>query len=167
MLDQIPIRLKESDIERLGIVLDADEDAESRWIQLRERLRQAGFNGAPDQPATNETVIDFRNEFGNLLRLGVWIMPDNQLPGMLENFLGFLVPDGDAMLPHVDRFLEGIPQADRLFSDSAAPKARIHAYLAVQKNQASRWGWPSPSTISMRRKLMSPHSWTGCAAIRN
>ena len=140
LLDQIPIRLKESDLDRLAVILDADEDAQNRWFQLRDRLRQAGFAGVPDLPAAQGTVVDFHNEFGDLLRLGVWIMPDNRLPGMLENFLAFLVPDNDKLLPHVDRFLAGIPPADCLFSNSATPKARIHAFLAVQEKPGKPLG---------------------------
>ena len=67
-------------------------------------------------------------------------MPDNRLPGMIEHFLAFLVSDNDKLLPHVDRFLTGIPSADRLFSDSASPKAHIHAFLAVQEKPGKPLG---------------------------
>jgi hypothetical protein len=59
---------------------------------------------------------------------------------MLENFLMFLVPEGDKLLAHVDRFLTGIPLVDRPFSDSASSKARMHAFLAVQEKPGKPLG---------------------------
>jgi len=131
LIDQVPARLTEADLQRFAMVVDADEDVESRWKQLRDRLRRRGYDGIPDKPGEEGTIIDLHNDFGDV-RLGVWIMPDNRLPGILENFLAFLVPDDDKMLPRVDRFLDGIPREERLFTDVQRPKARIHSYLAVQ-----------------------------------
>jgi len=140
LLDEVvPLRLKESDLQRLGIVVDADENAHSRWQQLRERLRKAGCPRVPDHPDEDGTILDVPNEFGDI-RVGIWIMPNNQLPGMLENFLAFLVPEGDRLLLHVDRFLEGIPPEERLFSPIHEPKARIHSYLAVQEEPGKPLG---------------------------
>ncbi len=140
LLDQVPIRAKESDVERLAVILDADADALNRWNQLRDRLRRAGIPAVPDLPASEGTVVDFPNRLGEPVRLGVWIMPDNRLPGMLENFLAFLVPENDRLLPHVDRFLDGIPSSARMFSETAIPKARIHTYLAAQKEPGKPLG---------------------------
>jgi hypothetical protein len=139
LLDQVPIRLKASDVERLGVVVDADENVQSRWEQLRDRLRNAGYDNVPDSPEASGTIIDVADEFRSV-RLGVWIMPDNLLPGMLENFLAFLVPENDKMLPRVDRFLGSLPVEERLFSDAHLPKARIHTYLAVQKEPGKPLG---------------------------
>jgi hypothetical protein len=35
LIQRLPIRLKEADVERLAVVVDADEDAASRWNQGR------------------------------------------------------------------------------------------------------------------------------------
>jgi hypothetical protein len=138
LLDQVPLSLK-TDIDRLAVILDADENAESRWIQLRDRLRRAGFGPVPDVPETAGTIMQFDLET-RVARLGVWIMPDNRLPGMLENFLACLVPAGDKMLPHVDRFLDEISPEDRLFTVQHRPKARIHTYLAIQEQPGKPLG---------------------------
>lgn len=140
LLAQVPIRLKESDLEGLAVVLDADESPQSRWSQLRDRLRhRTGHAEIPDLPAPQGTLVQLRIE-DRMVRLGVWIMPDNRTPGMLEDFLLFLVPDNDRTLPHVDRFLAGIPATDRLFPDIARAKARIHSFLAVQKEPGKPLG---------------------------
>lgn len=139
LLDQVPTRLKQPDMQRLAVLIDADEDVQSRWGQLRDRLRRAGHRSIPDEPAQNGTVIDLPSDFGTV-RLGVWIMPNNRLPGMLEDFAAFLVPENDKMMPHVDRFLEAIPEEDRLFRDVHLAKARIHSYLAVQEEPGKPLG---------------------------
>lgn len=138
LLDQIPVRLK-ADIDRLAVILDADENAEIGWIQLRDRLRRAGVGPIPEVPEAAGTIMQFDLET-RAVRFGVWLMPDNRLPGMLEDFLAWLVPVGDKMLPHVDRFLNGIPPEDRLFSPQHKPKARIHTYLAVQEQPGKPLG---------------------------
>lgn len=139
LIDQVPARLTEAGIERLAVVVDADEDLQSRWEQLRDRLRRRGYDKVPDTPGPEGTIVDFHNDFGDV-RLGVWIMPDNGLPGMLEDFVAFLVPEDDKMMPHVDRFLDGIPEDDRLFHAVHLPKARIHSYLAVQEEPGKPLG---------------------------
>lgn len=136
LLEQVPVRLKESDLERLGVVLDADQDLEARWAQLRDRLRRAGYAGVPDRPASEGTVVVFQHELCSI-RFGVWLMPNNRLPGMLEDFLAFLVSPDDRMMPRVDGFLASIPSEDRVFP---LPKARIHSYLAVQKEPGKPLG---------------------------
>jgi hypothetical protein len=90
LLDAIPVWLKATGLERLGIVIDADDDLPKRWQQVRDRLRNAQINEVPDSPAAQGTVI--RSESG--LTVGIWLMPDNQLPGILEHFLAFLIPAG-------------------------------------------------------------------------
>jgi hypothetical protein len=128
LLDQLPVRLKQSDLERLGVILDADEDLISRWQQLKDRLHRAGCLGIAESPAAEGIKLQIPDRPS----VGVWIMPDNRLPGMLENLLAFLIPEGDDLLPHVDSFLTGIPEAKRRFSLAHWPKARLHSWLALQ-----------------------------------
>jgi hypothetical protein len=132
LLDQVPVRLRESDLERLAVLVDADTSAQSRWRQLRDRLRKAGHENVPDEPAEGGTIMEL-TVAPETVRVGIWIMPNNVLPGMLEDFAVWLVPEDDKMMPHVERFLGDIPREDRPFTDANLPKARIHSYLAVQK----------------------------------
>ncbi len=129
LLESIPVELKASDRERLAVILDANDSLAKRWDQLTYRLHEAGCAGIPKQPQPEGTVLTVSEE----LRFGVWLMPDNRLPGMLEDFLGFLVPQGDALLPRVDGFLDGIPEDIRPFPAAHRCKARIHSWLALQE----------------------------------
>ena len=84
----IEAKLKSSGLSHLGILVDADDVLENRWAAIRDRCSRA----FPNLPKTfPDSGIIVQNEPG--LRLGVWIMPDNKTAGMLETFLGFLVPD--------------------------------------------------------------------------
>ena len=129
LLESIPVELKASDRERLAVILDADEKLQQRWEQLSYRLRQAGCAAVPRRPQPEGTILTVSPG----LRFGVWLMPDNRLPGMLEDFLAFLVPEGDDLLPRVDRFLDGIPENLRRFPAPHRCKARIHSWLAIQE----------------------------------
>ena len=86
-------------------------------------------------------------------------MPDNQMPGMLEDFLAFLIPAGDPLLPRVDDFLEGIPRP-RLFNDAHLPKARIHCWLALQKVPGRPFG------VAMMEKWLDAESHTADPFVR-
>jgi hypothetical protein len=67
-------------------------------------------------------------------------MPDNESPGMIEDFVGQMIRQDDDMLPEVDRFLDSIPTKRRRFSEAHRPKARIHTWLAVQEEPGKPMG---------------------------
>jgi hypothetical protein len=115
-----------TDVERLGIVVDVG----TRWKSIKGILDRAGYVGVPDRPDPAGTIVGH----DVLPRLGVWIMPNNELPGMLEDYLAFLVPPGDLMLKRARESLDGIPLEERRFAEVHRSKALIHTYLAWQKD---------------------------------
>lgn len=130
LIESLGVRLKESDLERLAVVVDADEDLQARWNRIVSKVGLTGFGQLPATPSNGGTSV----ELSGGIRFGVWIIPDNELPGILENFVAHLVPAGDTLMPRVDQFLQAIPAAERKFASASAPKARIHSWLAVQQN---------------------------------
>jgi hypothetical protein len=139
LLENFPVRLKESEIEALGVVLDADTDLVGRWDSLKHRLKHAGYAGVPDRPVANGTVL--QPPANTLLpRFGVWLMPDNQSRGILEDFLRFLVPTGSQLFEHVKASVAAIPEKERRFSELAVPKAVIHTWLAWQEEPGKPLG---------------------------
>ena len=130
----------------MAVVIDADykensKGMRSRWDAICSQLAKEGYDNLPRSPEAAGTVLELPAVRGRRpIRFGVWIMPNNQLEGMLEDFLAFLIPQDDKILPHVDRFLNGIPPEERLFTDIHLPKARIHSYLAVQKEPGKPLG---------------------------
>lgn len=139
LLEGIGARLKESDVIALGILLDADTNLKARWQSVTDRLRLAGYADTPDAPSPNGTVI--AAPANSLLpRVGIWLMPDNQANGILENFLRFLVPEGDPLFSHVEQSLDRIPPAQCRFSELKKPKAKIHTWLAWQEEPGKPFG---------------------------
>ena len=139
LLENFPVRLKQSDIEALGIVLDADTDLAGRWAALRHRLAQAGYTGVPEQPAAAGTILPPPPN-SLLPRFGVWMMPDNRSQGILEHFLEFLVPTGSRLFEHVKTSIASIPEGERRFPERAGQKAIIHTWLAWQEKPGKPLG---------------------------
>jgi len=125
-----------TDLERLGIVVDADTNVARRWQSIKGALDRAGYASLPDSPDPAGTVVDH----DIMPRVGVWIMPDNVLPGMLEDYLAFLVPPGDTLLDRARHAIAGIPEADRRFADVHHAKALIHTWLAWQEDPGTPMG---------------------------
>lgn len=140
LLENFPQYLKESDVEALGIVIDADTDLAARWESLRNRLTDAKYEHVPKRPAPDGTILDSPGGTLLLPRVGIWIMPDNQSEGILENFLRFLVPDGSALFEHVESSIAAIPEGEQRFSQLAQPKAIIHTWLAWQEEPGKPLG---------------------------
>lgn len=131
-LDNLKTAIKAS--SRVGIILDADIDTQARWTSVRDRLHPLGFD-LPEIPDPNGTIVD--NPQGD--RVGVWLMPNNVLPGMLEDFLSLIVPDDDILLPKVIAFVDSLPEGDGRFKSVHRAKAIIHTYLAIRDEPTSRF----------------------------
>jgi hypothetical protein len=140
LLDAIPVRLKAAGDEAIvGIVMDADTDLDARWQSLRDRLVKLGYAVVPASPVADGTIVE-RPEGEFLPRVGIWIMPDNQTRGILEDFLQFLVPTGSKLFGHEKTSVATIPEGERRFSQLAEPKALIHAWLAWQEEPGKAMG---------------------------
>ncbi len=136
LLETLPVQIDASELERLGVVVDADEQIEARWAQLKTLLSAAGYTTLPATPDQGGTLI---KEQGRPL-IGVWIMPDNALPGKLENFLSFLIPPSDALWPKAQRDVDAIPAADMKFQKPDEIKAKLHTWLAWQAEPGKPYG---------------------------
>lgn len=139
LLESLPVRLKESDVNALGVLVDADTDVQARWDSLRGHLITAGYLSVPTTPATQGTVL--QPPPGTLLpRVGIWLMPDNQTNGILEDFLRFLVPPPNDLLDHAQQSIDGIPDGHRRFAAKDDTKALMHTWLAWQKEPGKPFG---------------------------
>jgi hypothetical protein len=137
LLARLSVHLKPgTDLERIGIVVDADANVKIRWQSLRGTLNRAGYASAPDEPDPAGSIVD--HEF--LPRVGVWIMPNNTLPGMLEDYLRLLVPAGDLLFERASRCVGDIPAEERRFAEQHSMKALIHTWLAWQEDPGTPLG---------------------------
>jgi hypothetical protein len=135
LCEGIPVRLKQAKIKTLGIIIDADTDIKDRWMQIRDKFSSKGFEIGNDLPSTG--LIKSING----IKIGVWIMPDNNINGMLEDFIAFLVPNNDRLMPIVNATLDDIEgKGLNKYSHSHRTKAAIHSWLAWQKNPGTPMG---------------------------
>lgn len=139
---EIPVRLKQSDIQTVGIIVDADTEINGRWMSVKNLLSAQGFD-VPEQLPDSGLVLS--NNKGT--KAGVWIMPDNRSSGMIEDFISFLVPQRDKLMPFVDSVLYEI-EKERIneYSSGHKSKAKIHTWLAWQKQP----GTPLGASITKR-----------------
>jgi hypothetical protein len=90
-------------------------------------------------PSPGGTILD--PPIDTLLpRVGIWIMPDNQTKGILEDFLRFLVPEESRLFDHVKSSVATIPEGEKRFGQLDEPKAIIHTWLAWQEEPGKPMG---------------------------
>jgi hypothetical protein len=135
LIDQIPIRFKSYGVETIGIIIDADNDLNQTWTKIRSILSSIGFE-QPEELPDNGLVVQ-----NNSQKAGVWIMPNNKVNGMLEDFISFLVPHDDQLFPIVESTLENIESKGlNNYQPIHHSKASIHTWLAWQENPGTPMG---------------------------
>ncbi len=136
LLETLNVELARSGLERLGIVVDANSDIEARWRALRDRLIKSGYGTVPETPSSIGTIVE---EDGRPV-VGIWLMPDNKISGMLEDFISFLVPQGDALWSIAEETLQRVIGVERRFRETYMSKAHIHTWLAWQEEPGKPLG---------------------------
>lgn len=152
VLDYLSQQLKiTGELDCIGVVVDADLDIAARWQSLRNILTNSGYAGVPTKPGAGGTIVEHEEK----PRVGIWIMPDNTLPGKVEDFVALLVPPDDSLWKRAELNVQQIPEAERRFIENAFIKAHIHTWLAWQEYP----GLPMGQAIT-RRYLNSnaPHA---------
>jgi len=139
LLNGLPERLKAENLRTLGIVVDADRNLSGRWQSVKDKLSSIGYRDIPQSPPAEGWVCAPSDPY--LPRVGVWLMPNNQLPGMLEDFVAYLIPPGDTLYPKAEAILQELEQAGlNRYSLIHHPKALIHTWLAWQEKPAMPMG---------------------------
>ena len=110
----------------VGIVADANDDVGARWDAISNCLREVDI-AAPREPPSNGVIMD------GVPRSGVWLMPDNQSPGELEDFVLKMVPRDDPVWPLAQGYVRSIPKGKRKFRAGKTSRAEIHAWLATRE----------------------------------
>ena len=118
-----------SDRAVVGILLDADNDLAKRWKKLKCKLQENDI-GLPEKPNPSGTIIEGTRRRP---RIGIWLMPDNQSPGELEDFIVKMIPAGDPVWPRSESYIDGIPENDRKFKTGKILRAKVYAWLAARE----------------------------------
>ena len=127
LIASIVPEVRVEDRKALGILIDANDDLSARWDAISDRLGREGITVSAN-PDPNGTIIETPDK----PRVGIWLMPDNQSPGELEDFIRPMIPTSDPVWPLSKRYVDGIPKTDRKFPQGKILKAQIHSWLAVR-----------------------------------
>ena len=120
--------------DTIGILVDADENLQSRWEAIKNRLSKK--YSVPNSLPTEGLIIEENNK-----KVGVWIMPNNELKGVLEDFIAMLVPKNDELMPIVDSTLTYLEDKKlNLYTHIHKPKTKIRTWLAWQKDPETSMG---------------------------
>lgn len=141
--DGLDERILSGSFEKLGIIVDADNDILSRWQSLSDVLKVFGYL-MPDAPNPSGTILNHPDSHTFYpLQIGIWLMPNNQMAGMLEDFLGKIIETDSILLPIAKESLEKIkleiPESLR-FNNSHYSKALIHTFLAWKEPPGKPFG---------------------------
>ncbi len=113
----------------VGILVDANGNLDARWTAVKNRLQEENII-VPPHPEPTGTIININNR----PRIGIWLMPDNQSTGELEDFVAEMIPDSDPVWPRSKRYIDSIPESDQKFSKKKIPRAQVHAWLATRES---------------------------------
>jgi hypothetical protein len=136
--------------EVIGIVVDADSpDVMSRWRQIREKPELKNYS-FPDDPNVDGVIVA---GYKDRPKLGIWLMPDNKNPGMLEDFLIELVPS-DGIEAARNCIVNAQNKKLTSFKETHLSKAVIHTYLAWQDEPGK------PLGQSVTAQVLQPNTQT-------
>ena len=139
LLGTLSTELKRSNLERLGIVVDANSSIQARWQALQNIFIKSGGVDVPTAPDLGGAIFSVELPDRSLV-VGVWIMPNNELSGMLESFVRFLVPADDSLWDRAADCLTRIPEQERRFPAAHQIKAHVHTWLAWQEEPGTPLG---------------------------
>ena len=133
VLKSFEVRLRLADNNsRIGIVMDADTDLKSRWDSFVSILKRTEKYDCDALTLPKDGLV-FEPTDKTYPRVGIWLMPDNNQNGMLEDFIAALAKPDDVLMKKSEDVLteletEGIQKYKPVYRS----KAKIHTYLAWQ-----------------------------------
>jgi hypothetical protein len=150
----LTVHLKSRTTMVLGIMLDADKKPKDRYKALRN-ICLPYFPSMPRSiPATGLITKD------NGKQLGIWIMPDNISPGILETFLSFLIPTKHTVVwQQAVNAVATARASGAPCRDVHLPKAELYTWLA----------WQDPPSLSagqaLTKKVLDPRATSAAAFV--
>ncbi len=128
------LKKPDSDIQNMGIVLDADSETEqsvlATWMSIKNILIANGYENIQNTPEKKGTIISQNGK----PKIGVWIMPNNFDNGYLEDFYAQMITKEDTFWQNAVQITEGyIENKENRFREIALSKAKVHTWLAWQE----------------------------------
>jgi len=129
LLIRIEADLLQADLKTIGLIVDADVDLANRWHSLKSKLERQGYS-LPKDIEEGGLILTPANK----PKLGLWIMPNNNLNGALEDFIKFLIAPEDDLVSEVENALSFLKSSGKQrYKDIYLQKSFISTWLAWQK----------------------------------
>jgi hypothetical protein len=114
--------------EIIGVVLDADNDGvNARWQKIQTKIREHGYL-FPTNVRPEGTILE---DNPGKPRIGIWLMPNNEDPGILEDFL-LAMAGREGTIAASECVAMAKDKGLTSFRENHSSKAVIHTYLAWQ-----------------------------------
>ena len=155
--------IKAGAVDRLGIVLDADYSPannggfSNRFQLIANQLSQFGYN-IPQK--SNQRNGELFTHSDGLPPIGLWVMPDHQSDGMLENFVENMVLNAEqiSLLKHAELSINNLPTT--LFNATLhLSKAKVFTWRAWQKRPGIPLNKALQDGILDRSKSVNFEKW--------
>lgn len=146
LLKVLPQSVRASDIKAVGVVIDADRDPVKAIKSVGKALSNYIGSDELSLQAGGSIVV-----LSNKVRFGLWVMPNNSKPGMLEDFIMNMIPERDELMPLISEHLDRVESCglNRYNASLHRSKAEVHSWLAIQETP----GLPMGKAIG--RKMLS------------
>lgn len=123
----------------VAIVIDADIDFCARWDSVCKILSATNAYDLPTKIPLEGLTL--KPKLLHFPKIGVWIMPNNQSLGMIEDFALSMVSADDSLMLEVDKTLENLEKKNlQRYSKTHRSKAKIHTYLSWSKGPGKPLG---------------------------
>ena len=129
LLDMFPVQIKDSELKTICVIIDANLNISSRWDSLKKILKDSEYKNVPKKPKPEGIILT--DQSPKLPNVGIWIMPDNNSPGMLEDFIKYLIPEEDNLIEYSKQCVQKlIDDRKNRFIIKHKSKAEMHTWLA-------------------------------------
>lgn len=138
----------------VGAMVDADGPGQGMTLTQRWRSWQAQLGALAYRPPETLPAGGLVLKPGDRPTVGLWIMPDNQRDGALEDWLMDLVPAGDPLMPAARAAVSQVGSAvaePHRYADKDRSKAELHTFLACKPIT------PTPSGLAFTRNYLDPN----------
>lgn len=114
-------------MEVIGVCIDADNPSlQGKWQSISAKLIEHGYS-VPQKPEKDGTILTQDGK----PTIGIWLMPDNDVDGMLEDFCLRLAPEVAVNFAR-ECVVSAKGSGFSSFSETHHSKAAVHTYLAWQ-----------------------------------
>ena len=131
---QLKSRLKYPENNQIiGIIVDADNNHKGRFDSFCQILNKTGKYDCSGLTLTEEGLV-ISSKDDCFPKVGLWIMPDNNTEGMLEDFAILLAGSDNTLMGKAEKTLDDLEKENiQKYKATHRAKAKIHTFLAWQE----------------------------------